>query len=98
MKYTISRTEIADACVRKIILYISENFGKDVALKRLKNQRRKQLFCVSKIPFAFANDRNLTAKSSVKENNSYNTAKYGIEIIVENTMYSRKRNDIIEFE
>ena len=36
MKYTISRTEIADACVRKIILYISENFGKDVALKKIE--------------------------------------------------------------
>ena len=45
-----------------------------------------------------ANDRNLTAKSPVKQNNSYNTAKYGIEIITENTIYSRKRNDIIEFE
>lgn len=33
---------------------------------------------VSKIPFVFANDRNLTAKSPVKENNGYNTAKYGI--------------------
>ena len=53
---------------------------------------------VSKIPFDFANDRNLTAKSPVKENNSYNTAKYGIWIIIDNTIYSRKRNDIIEFE
>ena len=43
-------------------------------------------------------DRNLTAKSLVKENNSYNTAKYGVQIIIENTIYSRKRNDIIEFE
>ena len=33
---------------------------------------------VSKIPFGFANDRNLTAKSLVKENNSYNTAKYSV--------------------
>jgi len=53
---------------------------------------------VSKIPFGFSNDRNLTAKSPVKENNSYNTAKYGIQIIIENTIYSRKSNDIIEFE
>ena len=45
-----------------------------------------------------ANDRNLTAKSPVKHNNSYNTAKYGVRIITENTIYSRKRNDIIEFE
>lgn len=45
-----------------------------------------------------ANDRNLTAKSLVKENNSYNTAKYSIQTIIENTIYSRKRNDIIEFE
>ena len=53
---------------------------------------------VSKIPFVFANDRKLTAKNPVKQNNGYNTAKYGIQIIIENTIYSRKRNDIIEFE
>lgn len=53
---------------------------------------------VSKTLSFLLNDRNLTAKSPVKENNSYNTAKYGIQIIIENTIYSRKRNDIIEFE
>ena len=53
---------------------------------------------VSKIPFGFANDRNLTAKSPVKENNSYNTAKYGVRIIIENTIYSRKTPGTIEFE
>ena len=47
MKYTISRTEIADACVRKIILYISENFGKDVALKKVaKLEAQIALLCI----------------------------------------------------
>ena len=35
---------------------------------------------------------------TVAANKYYNTAKYGIEIIMKNTIYSRKRNDIIEFE
>ncbi len=29
------RTEKADECIRKIILYIAQNFGDDVALKKL---------------------------------------------------------------
>lgn len=35
VKYNIIRTETADICIRKIILYIAQNFGKDVALKKL---------------------------------------------------------------
>lgn len=36
MKYTIVRTDTADALIRKIVLYIAENFGKDTALEKLE--------------------------------------------------------------
>ena len=35
MKYNIVRTDTADAGLRKIILYIAQSFGNDVALKKL---------------------------------------------------------------
>ena len=35
MKYNIVRTDTADAGIRKIILYVAQNFGNDVALKKL---------------------------------------------------------------
>ena len=35
MKYNIVRTDTADAGLRKIILYIAQNFGNDVALQKL---------------------------------------------------------------
>lgn len=35
MKYGVIRTDTADALIREIILYIAENFGNSVALKKL---------------------------------------------------------------
>ena len=35
MKYKIVRTDTADAGLRKIVLYIVQNFGNDMALKKL---------------------------------------------------------------
>lgn len=35
MKYTVVRTDTADEQIRKIILYINENFGLEVALQKL---------------------------------------------------------------
>ena len=35
MKYNVVRTDTADAGLRKIILYIAQNFGNDMALKKL---------------------------------------------------------------
>ena len=35
MKYNAVRTDTADAGLRKIVLYIAQNFGNDVALKKL---------------------------------------------------------------
>lgn len=35
MKYNIVRTETADAGIRQLVLYIAQNLGNDVALKKL---------------------------------------------------------------
>ena len=35
MKYRVERTDTADSLIRKIVLYIAENFGNDVALEKL---------------------------------------------------------------
>ncbi len=35
MKYIVLRTDTADALVRNIVLYIAENFGNEIALKKL---------------------------------------------------------------
>ncbi len=35
MKYQVIRTDTADSLIRKIVLYIAENFGTDVALEKL---------------------------------------------------------------
>ena len=35
MKYEVIRTDTADSLIRKIVLWVAENFGNDVALKKL---------------------------------------------------------------
>ena len=35
MKYKVIRTDTADAGIRKLILYVAQNFENDVALKKL---------------------------------------------------------------
>ena len=35
MKYKVERTDTADSLIRKMILFIAENFGSDVALEKL---------------------------------------------------------------
>lgn len=35
MKYEVIRTDTADSLIRKIVLYVAENFGNDVALEKL---------------------------------------------------------------
>lgn len=37
MKYKVLRTDTADSLIRKIILYVAERIGNDVALKKLTN-------------------------------------------------------------
>ncbi|MBR6028108.1 MAG: type II toxin-antitoxin system RelE/ParE family toxin [Clostridia bacterium] len=36
MKYQVLRTDKADAMIRKIVLYIAERFGPEVAMKKLE--------------------------------------------------------------
>lgn len=36
MKYEVIRTDTADSLIRKIVLYVAENFGTDVALEKLE--------------------------------------------------------------
>lgn len=43
MKYKAVRTETADAQIRKIILYVAENFGKEVALEKLEELEQNLL-------------------------------------------------------
>ena len=35
MRYNIVRTDTADAGIRKIVLYVAQNFGNEVALRKL---------------------------------------------------------------
>ena len=35
MKYRVERTDTADSLIRKIVLTVAENFGKQVALEKL---------------------------------------------------------------
>lgn len=35
MKYRVERTDTADSLIRKIVLFIAENFGNDLALEKL---------------------------------------------------------------
>ena len=48
MNYKVVRTETADARIRKIILYVAENFGMEVALEKLE-ELPKQFEGVDKV-------------------------------------------------
>lgn len=37
MKYSVMRTDTADSLIRRIVLYIAENFGNDVVLEKLEH-------------------------------------------------------------
>ena len=37
MKYEVIRTDTADSLIRKIVLYVAEKYGTDVALEKLDN-------------------------------------------------------------
>ena len=56
MKYEVVRTETADAQIRKIVLYIAENFDNKVALEKLEELEQNLMFTKfmkirKKIPF-----------------------------------------------
>lgn len=43
MKYEVIRTDTADAGIRKIILYVAQNFGNDVAIEKLNEMEKRIL-------------------------------------------------------
>lgn len=44
MKYEVIRTETADVGIRKIILYVAQNFGNSVALEKLDELEKRIVF------------------------------------------------------
>ena len=50
MKYKIIRTDTADSLIRKIILYVAENFGNDVALEKL-DELEKNIMALGDDPY-----------------------------------------------
>ena len=50
VKYTVLRTDTADALIHKIILNIAENFGADVALEKL-DELEKQIMLLGENPY-----------------------------------------------
>ena len=49
MKYKVFRTDTADEQIRRIILYISENFGSEIAMQKL-NELEKSLLLLRDDP------------------------------------------------
>lgn len=50
VKYKVIRTDTADAGIRSIILYIAQNFGKEIALKKL-DELEKQILALEDDPY-----------------------------------------------
>lgn len=56
MKYEVIRTDTADAGIRKIILYIAQNFGNTVALEKL-DDIEKRILQLGEDPYIRTNPR-----------------------------------------
>ncbi len=61
MKYEIVRTDTADEHLRKIILYIAQNFGNDVALKKL-DEIEEKINSLGEDPYIGSDPRYLVLK------------------------------------
>ncbi len=61
MKYEVIRTDTADAGIRKIILYIAQNFGNTVALEKL-DEIEKQILALGEDPYIGTDPRYLILK------------------------------------
>ena len=61
MKYEIIRTDTADAGIRKIILYVAQNFGNTVALEKL-DQIEKRILDLGDDPYIGTDQRYLVLK------------------------------------
>lgn len=56
MKYEVIRTDTADAGIRKIIIYIAQNFGNTVALEKL-DDIEKRILQLGEDPYIGTNPR-----------------------------------------
>ena len=61
MKYNVIRTDTADAGIRKIILYVAQNFGNKVALEKL-NEIEKRINQLGDDTYIGADPRYLVLK------------------------------------
>lgn len=61
MKYKVMRTDMADAGIRKIILYVAQNFGNKVALEKL-DEIEKRILELGEDPYIGTNPRYLVLK------------------------------------
>lgn len=61
MKYNIIRTDTADAGIRKIILYVAQNFGNDDAIEIL-NEIEKRILSLGEDPYIGTDPRYLVLK------------------------------------
>ena len=61
MKYEIIRTDTADAGIRKIILYVAQNFGNTVALEKL-DEIEKRILDLGDDPYIGTNPGYLVLK------------------------------------
>ena len=61
VKYKVMRTDTADAGIRKIILYVAQNFGNDVALEKL-DYIEKRILELSDDPYIGTDPRYLVLR------------------------------------
>ncbi|MDD7641731.1 MAG: type II toxin-antitoxin system RelE/ParE family toxin [bacterium] len=61
MKYKVIRTDTADAGIRKIILYVAQNFGNCVALEKL-DEIEKRILELGDDPYIGTDPRYLVLK------------------------------------
>ena len=61
MKYTVIRTDIADAGIRIIVLYIAQNFGNTAALEK-PNEIEKRILELAEDPYIGTEPRYLVLK------------------------------------
>ena len=61
MKYEVIRTDTADAGIRKIILYVAQNFGNTVALEKL-DKIEKRILDLGDDPYIGVDPRYLVLK------------------------------------
>ena len=57
MKYKVIRTDTADSLIRRIVLYIAENFGNNVALEKL-DELEKSIMNLADNPYIGVEPKN----------------------------------------